>query len=117
MLLIIIVVDELCSLSKDIAGKKAIGMLSQKLIATLSPDIGPKSKERNIQMQYVIRQATAAIDYLRKAAEEKIYNLLTITSNGNILPRISFAYEMSGKHVSVSFLFYLYLHKKYIKKF
>lgn len=79
-------------------------MLSQKLIATLSPDLGPKSKERNIQMQYVIRQATATIDYLRQAGDEKIYNLVTITSNGNILPRISFAHEMSEKHVSVSFL-------------
>lgn len=99
-----IVIDELCNLANDVAGKKALGMLSQKIIATLSPDIGPKSKERNIQMHYVIQQANNTINYLKKAADEKINNLLTITSNGNILSRISFAHEILEKNVFVSFL-------------
>ncbi|KAI1712046.1 PIN domain-containing protein [Ditylenchus destructor] len=44
--------------------------------------------------KYVMKQAAVAMDYFKSAAENGMRYLTTITSNGNVLPKLSFVLEV-----------------------
>ena len=47
------------------------------------------------QKKYVVARSKATLEYLREAADKRTEHLKTITTNGNILAKISFAYDAS----------------------
>lgn len=51
----------------------------------------------NSRSVYIMQRAKTAMEWLRTASETKLANLSTVTSNGNILQRISFAIECADE--------------------
>lgn len=97
--MLVLVIAELSGLSVNILSSSlAVGgehYRFQHLPPALAARLKSGGKDRAIQFRYVIERTKVALEYLKFAAEHRLDRLATITSNGNILPRISFACEMN----------------------